>query len=290
MQYVSVFTLFASMFLTAASPLLAASQSSGRDNRVEWQQLNQWKTEGQPLDVAHSLDGKLVYILNNQQQVLVYDATGKLQGKVNVTEGTNAIDIAPQGEALHLIDNKTNTFTTLAMNFVYDIDIDGSPVKGNLNAPVTVTIFTDFECPYCIKMEALLNQVYDKNKEKIKMVFKNFPLVAIHPMADASHRAAVAAEKQGKFWEFHDRLFSTEKLSNDTIDAIAKDLGLDLARLKKDMQSPEIQTRIARDLAAGEKAAVTGTPTVFVNGRKLQQRSPEGFQQMIDEELRKQGK
>lgn len=278
------------LLIGAVSVQADTMSQSGHDDKLAWQVVKSWQTDGQPVDLVHSLDGKLVFILNNKHQVLVYDATnGTLQGRVPVTEGVTAIDIAPQGEALHLIDSKTSTFSTLAMNFVYDIDITGSPVKGKIDAPVTITLFTDFECPYCIKLTPLLDQVFEHNKENVKLVFKHFPL-QMHQMAEPAHRAAIAAGEQGKFWEFHDRLFAAEKLSSELIDTIAKDLALDMAKFKKDMESPEIRQKISKDMADAEKASVTGTPTVFINGRKLQQRSPEGFQQIIDEELKKKGK
>lgn len=276
--------------LLSSVPALADSATplAGKDNKVEWQQISQWKIDGQPIDFAHSLDGKLVYVLNNQNQVVIYDTNGQLQGKLSVPEGTSRIAIAPQGEALYLTNGKTKTFTSLAINFIFDIQTAGSPVKGNVNSPVSLVIFTDFECPYCIKLEPILNQVFEKNKDKIKMVFKNFPL-SMHPMADPAHRAAMAADNQGKFWEFHDKLFAS-KLSQEGIDTIAKELGLDFAKFKKDMESAEIQKRVSQDLADGEKSSVTGTPTVFINGRKVQQRTPEAFQQMIDDELKKKGR
>ena len=284
------------ILLTCTALLLAATTvhadaqpQSGRDDKLEWQVVRNWQVDGQPIDFVHSLDGKLVYILNDQHQVLVYDADGALQGRVPVAEGVTAIDIAPQGEALHLIDSTAKTFSTLAMNFVYTIDTTGSPIKGNPDAPVTITLFTDFECPYCIKLTPLLDQVFAKNKDSVKIAFKHFPL-QFHAMADPAHRAAIAAGEQGKFWEFHDRLFTAAKLTPELIDTIAKDLALDLVKFKKDMESPEVRQKIAKDISDAEKASVTGTPTVFVNGRKLQLRTIEGFQQVIDEELSKKGK
>lgn len=131
--------------------------------------------------------------------------------------------------------------------------------------------------------------MFENNKEIVKLVFKNMPL-NIHKMADPSHRAAMAAALQGKFWEFHDRLFAANKLSNALIDSIARDLGLDLDKFKRDMESPLIRQKIEKDLADAKNAGVTGTPTVFINGRKLSQKSLQGFQQIIDEELQKAGK
>lgn len=126
-------------------------------------------------------------------------------------------------------------------------------------------------------------------RSRLKIVFKNMPL-DFHKMADPSHRAAMAAELQGKFWEFHDRLFAAKTLSPSLIDSIARDLGLDMDKFKRDMQSPLVRQKIEKELADAKNAGVTGTPTVFINGRKLSQRSLQGFQQIIDEELKKAGK
>jgi protein-disulfide isomerase len=134
----------------------------------------------------------------------------------------------------------------------------------------------------------LLEQVLEKNPQTVKLVFKNMPL-KIHQMAVPAAKAALAAQEQGKFWEFHDRLFAEKKLSKVSIARIAQELNLDIVRFEKDMASPEIQARINKDLQDAQKAGVTGTPTAFINGRLLKQRSLEGFQAIIDDELRKRG-
>lgn len=133
----------------------------------------------------------------------------------------------------------------------------------------------------------LIEQVLDKNRDTVKLVFKNMPL-GFHKFADPSARAALAAQKQGKFWEFHDELFSTKKLNNDTNNTIAVKLGLDIDQFNKDMNSPEIRNQIKKDLFDAQKAGVTGTPTILINGKKLKNRSPQGFQAMIDAELKNQ--
>lgn len=111
-----------------------------------------------------------------------------------------------------------------------------------------------------------------------------------HKMAQPAHKAAMAADLQGKFWEFHDRLFAAPKLSNELIDKTAVDLGLDLDKFKKDLNSPVVLQQIRKDMQDAQTAGVTGTPTVFINGRKLTERSLQGFQKMIDEELAKAAK
>ena len=283
-----IFSLFATL-----STVLAANPTDdkyGQEGSVEWRQVQEWKIDGQPRAMARSLDGRLVCILTNKDQVLLYSPDGKKLGKVRVDPGVDAIDIDPRGEQLYLVNKKTGTFTTLAMSFIYnDIDIAGSPSKGPDGAPVTIIVFTDFQCPYCIRLEPMLNAVFEKNKDKVKLVFKNFPL-PMHPMAEPAHRAAWAAGQQGKFWEFHDRLFASPKLSDEVIAATAKDLGLDMPRFKADMDSTAAKGRIAKDIVDGEKAQVTGTPTVFINGHKPPQRTQEFYQRMIDEEIGKNRK
>lgn len=107
-------------------------------------------------------------------------------------------------------------------------------------------------------------------------------------MAHPAALASMAANEQGKFWDYHDKLFAESKIIPASIDKIANDLGLDLDQFKKDMNSPRLQQIVAGDVKDAGSLGVTGTPTIFINGRKLKQRSLEGFQAMIDEELSKQ--
>ena len=125
----------------------------------------------------------------------------------------------------------------------------------------------------------------------VKVVFKNFPLTRIHKFAQNASVAALAANQQGKFWEYHSELFKNyNKLSDEKFDEIAGSLGLDLEQFKKDMQNPALSALVQRDLQDGVAAGVRGTPSIFINGRLLQQRSLQGFQQIIDEELKKKKK
>lgn len=126
----------------------------------------------------------------------------------------------------------------------------------------------------------------EKNPQTVKVVLKNLPL-RMHKFADPAARAALAAKEQGKYWEFHDELFSTKKLSDKAIENIATKLGLDITKWKNDMNSPVVRQQINVDTQDAQKAGVTGTPTIFINGRLLKNRSIQGFQQMIDEELNK---
>ena len=280
-------SFLAAALLSSASAM--AMTDSGIDKRVEWKVQQSWPIANKPLSVVHSLDGKYVYVLTDKQQVQIFTSQGQLMGSIPVDKGISQIDIAPQGELLYLIDGETQNFTSVAVSFVADVDISGSPVKGPANAPVTITLFTDFECPYCKQIVPLLEEVLAKNPKTVKLAFKNMPL-KFHKMAEPSAKAALAAHEQGKFWPYHDRLFSEARLSDDLIKKIATDLGLDMARFERDMASPSVQAKLQKDLIDAQSAGVTGTPTVFINGRAPKQRTLEGFQSIIDEELQKQGK
>ncbi len=133
----------------------------------------------------------------------------------------------------------------------------------------------------------MLQQVLNKNPENVKVVFKNFPL-SIHKMARKAAAASLAAERQGKFWEYHDNLFeNTASLSDAKLQQIAEELGLDIDQLNRDMNDPAIQQKITADIRNGQQSEVRGTPTAYVNGKRVTNRSLQGFQQMIDDDLQK---
>ncbi len=133
----------------------------------------------------------------------------------------------------------------------------------------------------------LLEQVLKENPARVKLIFKNFPL-RNHQYAAKAAMAALVADAQGKFWEFHDRLFADFNSINDQkIKDIARELGYKTAEFEKQMAAPGILSRIRQDVQDGTEAGVGGTPTVFVNGRRLKNRTLEAFQDIIDKELEK---
>ena len=132
----------------------------------------------------------------------------------------------------------------------------------------------------------VLEQVLGKNPNQVKLVFKNFP-IRNHKFAMPAAIAALAAEKQGKFWEFHDLLFKDyNRLNEQKVNEIARQLNLDMEKFEKDRKDPRIRAMINRDLAEGNRAGVRGTPTIFINGRLLRNRSPGGFQELIEKALK----
>lgn len=130
----------------------------------------------------------------------------------------------------------------------------------------------------------------DKFPDNVKLVVKHFPL-ANHKYARKAAAAALAANTQGKFWEFHSQLFKNYKVINDAkIQEIAKGLSLDMEKFNKDMQSPAIKKLIERDIGNGRKIGVRGTPTIFINGKILRNRSLPGTYRMIEAELKRRVK
>ena len=132
-----------------------------------------------------------------------------------------------------------------------------------------------------------LEQVLERYPNQVKLVFKNFPLIRNHKFAMPAAIAALAAEKQGKFWEFHDLLFKDyNRLNEQKIEEIAQQLKLNMEKFDKDRKDPQIMAMINRDIAEGNQAGVRGTPTVFINGRLLRNRSKAGFQELIEKALK----
>ena len=133
----------------------------------------------------------------------------------------------------------------------------------------------------------MLEQVLEKNPKTVKIVYKNF-LIRSHKFARQAAVAALAAERQGKFWPFHDELFKNyNRLNENKIQEIAVKLNLDKAQFEKDRADPLLMEKVDHDHNTGVEMGISGVPTVFVNGRKLKNRSLQGFQELIDAELAK---
>jgi protein-disulfide isomerase len=166
------------------------------------------------------------------------------------------------------------------------LDLSGAPIRGDANAPVTIVEFSDFQCGFCFRVNPTLLQLLDRYKGKVRVVFKNSPIEG-HDAAPLAHRAAFAAQQQGKFWEMHDRIFANQRaMERESLLAHASALGLDLARFTADLDSPKAQAVIDRDQAEAAKVGVDGTPTFFVNGTPLVGAQPiETFAAAIDKAL-----
>ena len=155
------------------------------------------------------------------------------------------------------------------------LDLSGSPSRGPADARVTLVEFSDFQCPFCARGRRTTEAVFKKYEGRVRWVFKHFPL-DFHPDAPLAHRAAMAAAEQGKFWEMHEKIFESQRaMKRDDLIAMATALGLDMPRFTADLGSDKFTALMQRDMTEAMKVGVDGTPTLFINGRRLVGAKPE---------------
>lgn len=266
-------------------PLLLILSALPVHAEVDQELLGTLELDRAPLDIAVSLSGNQVYVLDDQSRVLIFNTKGQLIDQLKVPAGTDQIRIGPRDDLLFLGSRNDKTVQVLRLTFSYEIDLTDVPFKGPANAPVAIVVFSDFQCPYCARIGAVIDRVREVYPKKVKSLFKNYPLSS-HKFALPAAKAAIAAEAQGKFWEFHDLLFENyNRLSDQKIDDIRLSLNLDEAKFKKMMKAPETLARINREQQEGESAGVRGTPTVFVNGRKVRRPNFDGIKQAVEAAL-----
>ena len=167
-----------------------------------------------------------------------------------------------------------------------EIAIDGAATRGPEDAEVTIIEYSDFQCPFCARVQPTLAQIEATYGDRVRRVYKHLPL-RIHPEAPGAAAASEAALRQGKFWEMHNKIFASQRELGDAVyRRFAEELGLDLERFDADRNSPEVKQRIERDEQEAQSLGVSGTPAFFINGRFLSGAQPfEAFKRVIDEEL-----
>lgn len=169
---------------------------------------------------------------------------------------------------------------------IEDVQVGSAPVRGRAEAPVTVVVFTDYECPFCAKAEVTLRAIEAQYGRDVRVAWKNHPL-PFHKDAQLAAKAALAAHEQGQFLEYHDALFAHQKeLDRASLERRAEDLGLDMARFRAAIDGERIAAQVAADAADASRLGVAGTPTFFVNGRRVIGARPlDDFRSAIDEAL-----
>jgi protein-disulfide isomerase len=170
-----------------------------------------------------------------------------------------------------------------------EVAVENSPIRGDASAPVTIVEFSDFHCPYCRTVQPTLLKLLDAYPGKVRLVYKDLPLDGLHPNARQASEAARCANEQGKFWQFHDVLYSGSvgtDVSMEALGGAAAKAGLDPAAFKTCLDSDKHLAGIQRDVDHAQQLGLSGTPAFFVNGRLLTGAQPfEGFAKIIDEEL-----
>lgn len=152
---------------------------------------------------------------------------------------------------------------------IKSIPASDSPSLGPANAPVTIVVWSDFECPHCQHVVPILERIQEAHAQDVRLVHKFYPLPR-HTNAKIAARAAWAAQQQGKYWEMERLIFENQKkLGEQTILDFASSLGLDMARLKADMESDAAMTAITQDMKMADDLGLDGTPFVVINGREF---------------------
>ena len=162
------------------------------------------------------------------------------------------------------------------------------PVRGNASAPVTIVEFSDFQCPFCARVNPTLDRIRQTYGDRVKIVFKDYPL-ANHPEAPKAAEAAHCAGEQSKFWEMHDAMFANQRaLQVPQLKQTARAIGLNGSAFDQCLDSSKYAERVRTGTELGERMGVNSTPTLYINGRVLLGAMPfENFKQVIDEELAK---
>jgi protein-disulfide isomerase len=165
---------------------------------------------------------------------------------------------------------------------------DGAiPSRGPANAPITIVEFSDFHCPFCRRVAPTLRRVLEKYPTQVRLVYRDIPVDGLHPQARKAAEAARCANDQGKFWEFHDRIYAGPTDSSAaTLKALAEQSGLDAPQFEQCVANDVHKAAVQADVEYAGSLGVTGTPTFFVNGRVMVGAQPyEAFVQLIEDEL-----
>jgi protein-disulfide isomerase len=139
--------------------------------------------------------------------------------------------------------------------------------QGPADAPVTLVEYGDFECPYCGRAYPIVKALQRRLGDRLRFVFRNFPLTNVHPHAAHAAEAAEAAAAQGRYWEMHDRLFERQRALDDAhLQRYAADIGLDVAHFAAELEAGRHRARVQEDFLSGVRSGVNGTPTFYING------------------------
>lgn len=251
---------------------------------LEWQMLATQKFDKAPLDVVISPSDSRIIVLLEGGEIQILSPNGLPQDSFTVP-GASSLSLTPDGQRLLVGNTKENALQVIEIAYVYQLPVGKSPIKGAVDAPVTLTVFDDFQCPYCARLVPLLDQLVEAYTGRVRVVFKHFPL-QMHKAAKPAALASIAAREQGKFWEMHDQLFANFKQLNDAkIRQLAEAVGLDMERFDQDLQNPAYLAEVQADIRLGQQAGVRGTPSLFLNGKLIKERNPKGLRLAVDREL-----
>ena len=256
--------------------------------KTEWTMGANVELSEKPIDMALSADGKTAYILT-KKNILIYNVQGgTITDTIPLDKKYNSI-AASQGNVLLLTSGRmfNKSISSISFTTTLDLTVGTSPVLGPADAPVTLTVFTDYQCPYCAKTHPVIEELMKKYPNDLNVVIKHFPL-GMHKFAQQAAIAALAAEKQGKYAELSHVMFKNYRaLNEELLQKLAKEVGLDMAKFEQDRKNPAFPKQLNDDRTLGRVAGVRGVPNLFINGSAVKDRSLEGMSAMIDVQLKK---
>ncbi len=148
---------------------------------------------------------------------------------------------------------------------------DNDHIQGNPNAPIELVEYGDYQCPHCGRAYPLVKNLQEQLGDKVKFIFRDFPLEKAHPQALMAAVSSEAAGRQDKFWEMHDILFENQRrLNHGAIIEYAQTLALDIPQFEQDLADPELQQKVKDEFYSGMRSGVNATPTFFINGEKYE--------------------
>ena len=257
---------------------------------MEWRFEKKIDLKSSATNMLLSLDGQQQFILDELGNLNIYKIDGTLQGTIPVGKEYNLVQLGPEPDTLLLCNRRDKTVQMLTLDFIQQINIESSPFKGPQDAPVTLILFSDFQCPYCAQMALFLEEILKAFPNELKLVYKSFPLNDHEYSVDAAI-AAIAAHRMGKFWEFYDLLFENFNILNkEKIDEIRAQLKLDQQEFQQYVNDSQTKEMIRKDYNDGNNAGVPGTPSLFLNGKLVKDGSVEALKQSIKAELEKVAK
>ncbi len=276
----SIPILAALIFSLLFTPILALAQTSLESRGT-------LEFEHSPVAMRSTSDGSRIFILTDDGTLHIYQGNGSLEASVKVPAGVDDIEILGEGALLGLLSGKDRNIQLVEVVSTQSFTSHGPAVRGPDNAPVTIAVFDDFQCPYCARLAPVLDELLERYPDTVRLVFKNFPL-RNHTEARPAALAALAAGEQGKFWPYHDLVFANFKtLKDQSYISFATELGLDMERFDSDRRSEKLQNMINADIEEGNQAGVRGTPSIFINGKRFQNRGLDSFRAAIEKILAK---
>jgi protein-disulfide isomerase len=157
--------------------------------------------------------------------------------------------------------------TRFGAELTLPVDVERDHIEGGVDAPVTLLEYGDYQCPFCGAAYPIVKEVQGRMGDRLRFVFRNFPITTSHPRAEQAAEAAEAAAGQGKFWEMHDLLYENQKrLTDPDLHGYAEQLGLDVGKFDEELAEHVHAERLREDFMSGVRSGVNGTPTFYVNG------------------------